>query len=101
VAASLEDKSVSSAAISGSMDNSQCRFEYPIVACLKGISRGGSAASASMMFAKSGLEKDENREIEIMTGSVVGYNMVAGSNAAGTCIRFRKGRLVGLPRRHE
>jgi hypothetical protein len=90
VADVLDGMSVFSAAISGSMDNSQCKFEYPIVACLKGISRGGSAASASMMFGNKGLEKDENREIEIMTGSVVGYNMVAGSNAAGTWIRFRK-----------
>ena len=80
----LDGMSVFSAAISGSMDSSQCRFEYPKVACRKGINRGGSAASESSIFGNNGFEKEMKTDMDIRTGSVVGYKMVAGSKAAGT-----------------
>jgi hypothetical protein len=92
---------VFSAAINGSMDNSQCKFEYPKVACLNGMSRAGSAASPRRIFGNSGFENEANRDTDIKTGIVVGYKIVAGSNAAGTCMRFRNRRFEGLPRRHE
>jgi hypothetical protein len=71
------------------------------VACLKGINRAGRAASARRIFGNSGCGKEANKDIDIKIGNVVGYKMVAGSNAAGTCMRFRKRRFEGFPLRHE
>jgi hypothetical protein len=89
------------AAIKGSIDSSQCRFEYPSVACLNGINRAGRAAKASRMFGSNGVGNKANKEMLIKTGRVVGYKIVAGSNAAGTCMRFRSRRFEGFPRRQE
>lgn len=93
--------SVCSAAIKGIMDKSQCKLEYPSVACLKGIRRAGSAARARRIFGNSGFGKEGNIDIEIRMGSIVGYSTVAGSNAAGTCMRFRNRRFDGFPLRQE
>ena len=83
------------------MESSQCTDEYSGESLPNGITWGGSAANARMMFANNGFWYEPNRDIEIITGIMAGYNRGAGSNAAGICMRWRKRRSEGARFRHE
>lgn len=85
----LDGISVCSAAINGRIDTSQCKLEYPRVAALNGITLGGRAARLRSMLGRSIFCDDSNNDMDIKTGMIGGYNIVAGSKAAGRCIRRR------------
>ena len=65
------------------------------------MSCGGNAAKPSRTFGSKGLGEAENREIEIKTGNIAGYNMGAGSKDAGMRMRCLNRRFDGDLLHHE